>query len=225
MHAQHFIITYFLLNQFCAPLAHSQSQPLPYRHNQLLSLKEVSELPSGVNLRVRKKTKEVNLGQFSGLKKLSVLEYEARYDTVRKYISKKIMLPVLRETVTLNFKDGKTEYAEFLGFDYNTIRIRYLDKSTPAIISRNKLHSIVDINGYSIDEYILNQLAMNGEIPFRTVLLLKMNGIEYPNVIGLDEVEAVQIYDRKFGDLRTKIKKATYYTLPLIAGFVLGMSL
>lgn len=209
-----FIITTLVLGA-CSP--HFRKRPELYATGKILSLKETINLPKGAKIRIRFKNGTVRWGFFLGYRKMPSADYLDRYNDGKKEVQRKIVLPAIHETIRVQTKDHDDYFAEFLGFDLKTLHLRPLDEPESMMLPVNRLQSITDINGYKIENRVLEVLTRYGEIPYNSILIFREQNKSLATQIGIEKIVYVQYIRRKDNVTLSKLHQTGLIVLPVAA--------
>ncbi len=220
--AVNLLITVLLLNACTARL--QQRKPL-YDNGKILSLNETIALPKGSKIRIRFKDGSVKWGRYLGYRKLPYQDYLERYNNGKKEVGKKIVLPAIHETINVKMIDDSDYFAEFLGFDLKTMRIRILDEPEEMNLPVKRINNITDVNGYQIEKRVLQVLTRFGEIPYASILIFREKNKPMAMHIGIEKIVHVQYIRQGNSPLRSKLEQSGLIILPAAALIWLSMRL
>ncbi|KAA3615392.1 MAG: hypothetical protein DWQ05_13635 [Calditrichaeota bacterium] len=212
------LLSFFTLNSCASQLI--RQKPL-YETGTILSLRKTINLPVGSKIRIRLKNGEVKYGKYLGFQKLTFVDYQDKYEDGKKGVKRKVILPEMNETISLRLHDNSERFAEFLGFDFKTVHIRYLDEPETIILPVGNLENITNKNGYRIEKPILDVLSRIGDIPYSSMLIFREKNASMAAQIGIEKIVHVQYIDRETSRF-SKIATTTGMVLiPILTLFLL----
>lgn len=183
-----FIVAITLTN--CA--APKQSSFSFFKSGEILPIDKTSDLPQGSYIRLRLKSNDVKYGEYMGIKKLPFDNYQEKYDGFKKDLKLKVVLPAIRETVNLKLANNSEQFAEFLGFDFRTIDVRFLDEPETNTLPMGSLITMINQNGYTIEHNVLDVLSRTGDLPYRSVMIFREKNASMSTQIGVEKINHIQ---------------------------------
>ncbi len=165
-----------------------------------IELQELETVKRGQKLDILLRNGEIVSGKFFRFDRMPQHEYTRNYSSAKEQNNALTSLPNLGSQITINQNNGQQVSCNLIGVDYNSLEVREKNQTDLTIVFLDSISSIVTLDGKTIDGIILRDLAVTGQIPFLSEIIIeeKTNNTSISR-IALNKVSRIEIHNKKGG--------------------------
>lgn len=160
----------------------------------------------GTNITLHLKSGEEIKGKYISFVSVPSKGYADLYARAKDLIKDEVVLPALAEKITIVKKTwtprksetSRMKEAEFLGFDYGSIRVWESGRPQPTLLSLATIQSLSDQEGHFVNMDLVRRLVSEQRVPFLSSATIRLKSEYREARIDLADIDVIEVNGRRY---------------------------